>query len=149
MARTRNYAEVIRAKLLADPALAKGVEAESFNADLASKVYEARTTAGLTQKQLAHLAGTQQSVISRIEDADYDGHSLSLLRKIASALGLKLRVEFFDRTATKVERYTAGELRLVSSSFPGGASTNVYPRVFISHAQSANVLSQEMTEMAY
>ena len=48
----------------------------------------------LTQEKLADLAGTKQSVISRIEDADYYGHSLRLLRRIARALGKKLRVEF-------------------------------------------------------
>jgi transcriptional regulator with XRE-family HTH domain len=95
MGRTRNFADVIRAKMAADPALAEAVEEESFNADVAMKVYELRTEAELTQKQLAELIDTQQSVISRIEDADYDGHSLGLLRRIARALGRKLRVEFY------------------------------------------------------
>jgi len=95
MARTRNYADVIRAKLAADPELAEAVEFESFNADIAAKVYEARTAAGLSQKKLAELVGTQQSVISRIEDADYDGHSLKLLRRIAKALQKRLRIEFY------------------------------------------------------
>ncbi len=95
MGRTRNFADAIRAKLAANPDLAEAVEAELFNADLATKVYEARKAAGLTQKQLADLAGTQQSVISRIEDADYEGRSLNLLSRIAKALGLQLRVEFY------------------------------------------------------
>jgi transcriptional regulator with XRE-family HTH domain len=95
MARTRDFAEVIRGKLAADPDLAAVVEDESFSADIAMKVYEARMAARLTQKQLAIRVGTHQSVISRLEDADYDGHSLSLLKKIASALGKKLRVEFY------------------------------------------------------
>lgn len=151
MARTRNYAEVIRAKLRADPALASRIEAESFNADLASKVYEARTAAGLTQKQLATLAGTQQSVISRIEDADYDGHSLTLLKKIATALGLKLRVEFYDQNAPKAEPHVAGELVLVSSFF-GGASTRILPerdtRLGKSAALPPTIVSQEILETA-
>jgi ribosome-binding protein aMBF1 (putative translation factor) len=99
MARAKDYAEVIRAKLRANPPLG-AIEAESFNADIAGKVYEARNSAGLTQKQLANLVGTQQSVISRIEDADYSGHSLTLLKKIASALGKRLEVEFRDKNAT-------------------------------------------------
>jgi transcriptional regulator with XRE-family HTH domain len=94
MARTKNFAAFIRAKLAADPDLAEAVEAESFNLDIAGKVYEARVAAGLTQRQLADLIGTQQSVISRIEDADYDRHTLGTLKKIASALGKRLRVEF-------------------------------------------------------
>jgi predicted transcriptional regulator len=49
-------------------------------------IYDARTHAGLTQTQLAEKVGTTQSVISQLEDADYDGHSLSMLRRVAAAL---------------------------------------------------------------
>jgi predicted transcriptional regulator len=92
--RTRNFGDVIRAKLAADPELAKAVEEEAFHADIAQQVYDLRTNAKLTQKELAVLVGTRQSVISRIEDADYDGHSLAMLRRIASALNRRLKVEF-------------------------------------------------------
>ena len=95
MAHTRNLADVIRAKIAANPDLADAVENASFNADVATQVYELRTEARLTQKQLAERIGTHQSVISRIEDADYDGHSLGLLKRIGRALGRKLRVEFY------------------------------------------------------
>jgi transcriptional regulator with XRE-family HTH domain len=96
MAKTRNFGDIIRDELTADPGLAEEVAIEEFNADLAMKVLEARIAARLTQKQLAELIGTQQSVISRIERADYYGRSLTLLRKIAKALGLKLRVDFYN-----------------------------------------------------
>jgi len=46
---------------------------------------------------LAQLVGTTQSVISRIEDSDYDGHSLGLLRRIAEAMDKKLRIVFCDQ----------------------------------------------------
>lgn len=91
---TRNFADVIRAKLAANSKLAAAVQEESFNANIAQQVYDLRTEAGLTQKQLADLIGTRQSVISRIEDADYSGHSLALLKKIAGALKRRLNVEF-------------------------------------------------------
>jgi ribosome-binding protein aMBF1 (putative translation factor) len=94
MARTRNLADVIRAKLANNAKLAEAVEQEAFNADIAMKVYQARTEAGLTQEQLAARIGTRQSVISRIEDADYKGHSLRILKQIAGALDQNLRVEF-------------------------------------------------------
>src|SRR5229473_5951286 len=92
--RTRNFGDVIRAKLAANPELAKAVEEESFNADIAQQVYNLRTEAKLTQKELAERVDTQQSVISRIEDADYDGHSLTMLKRIAKALNRRLRVDF-------------------------------------------------------
>src|SRR5947209_3159652 len=90
--RSRNFGDVIRAKLAANPELAKAVAEESFNADIARQVYNLRTKASLTQKALADRIGTRQSVISRIEDADYEGHSLSMLRRIALALNHQLKV---------------------------------------------------------
>jgi transcriptional regulator with XRE-family HTH domain len=68
------------------------LEESLLNAEIAQMIYEARTRAGLTQKQLADRIGTQQSVISRLEDADYDGHSLSMLQSIARALNQRLEL---------------------------------------------------------
>jgi ribosome-binding protein aMBF1 (putative translation factor) len=105
MARTTNFAKMLRKKLAADPRLAAAVARESFKLDMAQKIFAARTEAGLTQKQLADRIGTSQSVIARMEAADYDGHSLKMLTKIAGALSLHLRVEFdsmpFQSTAVK------------------------------------------------
>jgi len=94
MKRTKNFAEVIRAKLATDPALAQAVAVEAFNADLAMKVYEARTAAGLSQQQLAKLARTRPAAIARLEAADGNGHSLALLKRIAAALGKQLLIDF-------------------------------------------------------
>ena len=70
--------------------------------DLAMLVREMREAAGFTQMELAKKAGTTQSVIARLEDAEYAGHSLTMLERIAAAcgVGLKLRAEKkpdFDR----------------------------------------------------
>jgi DNA-binding XRE family transcriptional regulator len=91
---TNNYGDVIRAKLAANPELAKAVEEESFNAEIAQQIYDLRTEAGLTQTQLAELVGTRRSVISQIEDADFDKHSLPMLKKIARALNRRIKVDF-------------------------------------------------------
>jgi transcriptional regulator with XRE-family HTH domain len=56
-------------------------------------IYDARAQAGLTQEQLAKRVGTKQPVIARLEDADYEGHSLNMLQRIAKALNRTLRVE--------------------------------------------------------
>jgi transcriptional regulator with XRE-family HTH domain len=93
-ARTRNFGDVLRAKLAANPELAEAVKEQSFNAEIAQQIYDLRKQANLTQKELAKLVDTQQSVISRIEDADYDGHSLMMLKRIAKALQRRLKVEF-------------------------------------------------------
>jgi transcriptional regulator with XRE-family HTH domain len=75
-----------------NPRLAEAVERERLNARIAGLLYDARTAAGLTQKQLAERVGTHQSVIDRLEDADYRGHSLNMLGKIAVALNRQLTV---------------------------------------------------------
>jgi transcriptional regulator with XRE-family HTH domain len=63
---------------------------------VAQLIYEARTTRGLTQKELADRIGTKQSAIARLEDADYDGHSLSMLQKIAGALNQRVEIKFSE-----------------------------------------------------
>ncbi len=75
-----------------DPDRKAAIERERVKGDVAQMIYDLRTDAGLTQKQLAELIETTQSVISRLEDADYEGHSLSMLRRIAKALDRKLTV---------------------------------------------------------
>ena len=61
-------------------------------AEIAQLIYDARNRAGLTQKELAELIGTKQPTIARLEDADYEGHSLSMLRRIATALHMRLEM---------------------------------------------------------
>jgi len=70
------------------------LEHEQANLDIARKIYELRTKAKLSQAELARKVGTTQSVISRLEDADYDGHSLQMLRRIASALEKRVEIRF-------------------------------------------------------
>lgn len=70
------------------------VRRERENLDLARQIYDLRTEAGLSQQQLAKLVGTTQSVISRLEDADYNGHSLAMLRRIGAALHQRVQVQF-------------------------------------------------------
>jgi ribosome-binding protein aMBF1 (putative translation factor) len=64
------------------------------NAAVAQLIYEARNKAGISQAELAEKIGTRQSVISRLEDADYDGHSLTMLQRIAAALGQCVEIRF-------------------------------------------------------
>ena|SRR6266700_3192483 len=70
------------------------LEEERANLDIARKIYELRAKAKLSQAQLAKKVGTTQSVISRLEDADYGGHSLAMLRRIASALEKRVEIRF-------------------------------------------------------
>ena len=58
------------------------------------KIFQLRTDAGLSQRELAKLVGTTASVICRLEDADYEGHSLAMLHRIAAALDRKIEIRF-------------------------------------------------------
>ncbi len=64
------------------------------NDEIARKIQALRTKAGLTQAQLAKLVGTTASVICRLEDADYQGHSVAMLRRIAAALNRRVEIRF-------------------------------------------------------
>jgi ribosome-binding protein aMBF1 (putative translation factor) len=90
--KTRDAGEILDRVTGDDEKLRKSIERETLNAKVAMMVYEARTRAGLTQEQLAELVGTKQPVIARLEDADYEGHSLSMLQRIAAALNAKLEL---------------------------------------------------------
>ena len=70
------------------------LEKARVSAAVARKIYDLRTKAGLTQKQLADLVGTSHSVISRLEDDDYTRHSLDMLHRIAAALNQRVEVRF-------------------------------------------------------
>jgi DNA-binding XRE family transcriptional regulator len=90
---TSNAVEILRNRYIKnDPDRKASLATERMNAEIARLLYTMRTEAGLTQRQLAELVGTTQSVISRLEDSDYEGHSLSMLNRIAEAMNKKLSV---------------------------------------------------------
>ena len=64
---------------------------------MAGKIYDLRTKAGLTQRQLAKLVGTTASVIAQLEDADYEGHALAMLNRIAGALDKRVEIRLVSR----------------------------------------------------
>ncbi len=75
--------------------------------DLALLLREMREDAGLTQTELARKVGTAQSVIARLEDAEYTGHSLTMLERIAAVCGVALKLHAekkpnFDREVALV-----------------------------------------------
>lgn len=77
----------------------------AFRADIevAEMIHEIRTEAGLSQRALAKLVGTSASVICRLEDADYDGHSMAMLRRIAAALKKRVEVRFVPSDGAELE----------------------------------------------
>jgi DNA-binding XRE family transcriptional regulator len=89
-----------------DPELAAAFDEGLAAADIATQIYNLRKRARLSQRQLAAKVGTTASVICRLEDSDYEGHSLSMLKRIAGALGRDIKVIFIP----------AGRRRAVAST---------------------------------
>ena len=96
MAKAKTYTsdalEILDRRIGDDPAMRAMIAQEQLNGQIAQMIYDARTKAGLTQRQLAERIATKQSVIARLENADYSGHSLKMLQRIATALGRKVHV---------------------------------------------------------
>ena len=84
-----------------DPEQENAFEQALFDTEVASMIYDLRTQAGLSQRALATKVGTTASVICRLEDADYEGHSLAMLRRIAAALGKRVEIRFAPLTKPK------------------------------------------------
>jgi DNA-binding XRE family transcriptional regulator len=72
----------------------KKLEEGRANEEIARSIRGLRMKARLTQAQLAELVGTTASVICRLEDAEYEGHSLVMLRRIADSLNQRVEIRF-------------------------------------------------------
>jgi len=114
--------EILRRRFVeGNPKMEALVEQERLNAAVAQQLYDLRMQAGLTQKELADRVGTTASVICRLEDADYEGHSLSMLRRIAGALNSRIEVRFipFEESASRnAGSQRAGEGKVVGRRQP-------------------------------
>lgn len=98
-----NAVEILHRRYIGDDEKRKAsLQQERVNSDVARMIYDLRNDAGLKQKELAELIGTTQSVISRLESDDYDGHSLSMLSKIAKTLNKKLNISMASQNNEKV-----------------------------------------------
>jgi DNA-binding transcriptional regulator YiaG len=79
---------------LRDPAFAARFERAGEAWDVALQIAALRQQAGLSQKDLARLLKTSQQQVSRLESPGYEGHSLSMLRRVADALNARVRIVF-------------------------------------------------------
>ena len=89
--------------------------------DISRLVRRLRNEAGLTQRELAERVGTTQSVISRLESDEYEGHSLSMLYRIGAALNRRIVVTAVEEGSS---RLSVGEhLRGSPAEPPSARST--------------------------
>ena len=92
MAARTNF-DIYLEQQLKDPDFAERFKKAGEAWDVALKLASLRKASGLSQKELAKRVGTSQQQISRLESPAYEGHSLSMLRRVAEVLGATLYVE--------------------------------------------------------
>ena len=93
---TRDAVEILHRRYFeGEPKMLDLLEEERQQAEIAQQIYDLRTAAGLTQRELAARVGTTASVICRLEDANYDRYSLAMLSRIAAALHSRVTVRFW------------------------------------------------------
>jgi len=101
MAKTREAMKIIDKMIGDNPERRERIAEARTNAEIAQMVYDARTSAGLTQKELADMIGTGQSTIARLEDSDYEGHSLSMLQRVAEAVNCHVQLSIVPNEETE------------------------------------------------
>ncbi len=65
---------------------------------VANLAYSLRQEAGLTQRELAARIGTGASVICRLENDEYRGQALAMLRRVATEFGRRVEVRLVADT---------------------------------------------------
>jgi len=104
MAKTKDALKILESLISGNATIRKGIADARVNLEVAQMIYDARTKAGMSQRELAELIGSRQSVIARLEDADYRGHSLSMLQRIGVALGRRLELRFVSSRRRSARR---------------------------------------------
>src|SRR6266700_3931505 len=89
---------------LKDPVFAERFERAGEAWDVALQLAALREEAGLSQKELARKIRTTQQQISRLESPSYEGHSLSMLRRVARVLNAHVRVIFEPQAKVSANR---------------------------------------------
>ena len=84
--------DVFLEEQLRDPDFAERFKRAGEAWDVALQIAALREKAGLSQRDLARKLKTSQQNISRLESPSYEGHSLTMLRRVAEVLGATVRV---------------------------------------------------------
>ena len=91
------------AEQMEDPTFAARFKQAGEAWDVALQLAALREQAGLSQGELARKLKTTQQQISRLESPGYEGHSLSMLRRVAKALHARVRVVLEAEPAGKAD----------------------------------------------
>lgn len=83
---------------LEDPEFREAYEALQPEHAIIQAIIDARRSSGLTQKELSERTGIAQGDISKLENGN-GNPSIRTLQRLASAMGMTLKVEFLPNTA--------------------------------------------------
>jgi len=96
MAKLKDF-KTLRDRWLRDPDVRKEYDALKTEFQLAEEIIKARSKARMTQAELARKIGTKSTAISRLESPNYGKASISMLKKVAQALGCELQIRFVSK----------------------------------------------------
>jgi predicted XRE-type DNA-binding protein len=89
--------EEFEEELLQDPEIRKEYEYLKPKYEMIQSLIKRRNQLCISQSQLARIAGTRQSAISRLEQGEFNNVTLSTLIKVAHGLGLDLDISLKAR----------------------------------------------------
>ncbi len=95
--RQRTNSDLYFEKQLKDPDFRQKFRKAGKARDVAVQLSSLRKKSGMSQKEVAKRVRTSQQQISRLESPSYEGHSLSMLRRVADVLGATVLVEIQDK----------------------------------------------------
>jgi ribosome-binding protein aMBF1 (putative translation factor) len=89
--------KTLKDQWLKDPDVRKEFDALKTEFQLAEEIIKARAKAKMTQAELARRIGTKSTAISRLESPNYGRASISVLKKVAEALGCELQIRLVPK----------------------------------------------------
>jgi len=96
MAKLKDF-KTLRDRWLKDPEVRKEYDTMKAEFQLAEEIIKARAKAKMTQAELARRIGTKSTAISRLESPNYGKASISMLKKVARALGCELEIRLVSK----------------------------------------------------
>ena len=106
MNKTSNALEIIHREFFdGKPEMRAELEKARCEDAVARKIRQLRIRSKLSQRELAKLVKTTPSVISRLESADYEGHSMSMLARVAEALNRRVEIRFVTLKPKSTEKF--------------------------------------------
>jgi ribosome-binding protein aMBF1 (putative translation factor) len=100
MANYSRWDDVKKRRRAPDAETRTGVEQDLA---LGQLIYDLRTEAGLSQRELAERMGTTQSVISRLEEGGGARNRIDTLARVATALDRHLVVSFPEKVPARLK----------------------------------------------